>query len=775
MVVQKASTRKKRGKTSIRQKQKVVKQRGKQNVFVQVKTGASKPGKTPQIVYGPGGAGAASSSSSATGGGGFGGPGGGGFGMPVQAPLMQQVPVVQNVPSGQMLPPVVQRPAPPSSIPPPPSPFIRDPRTVPDDDSQSVISSLTDATLVDRSRALTEDMDLASFYPEREQRRPPRIDFGFQGYPGLGAHSDDSSSGRGPDGDAGAAAIRAQLDPFMNEAAQAFQIQRQQLTDLMQRSEQARVDQEVANRTFLDQQTAFMQESRGLQERALRDYMQTQLTDLAQQARGLFAQLEAEMQTNFRASSDRVLETQQQALRQDYNAFLEKVDEYRRDRPDAGDGGAALLSQVTQANAQLQALQNRMQGVLSREEALREIAQERDSLRGQVQAVQADIQRANQQRMQEIQAVQDNVRALRQEMQAAGQNIPAEIQSTLTRISGELGDRTGDMQRLAGDLSRLRAQVGTIPTEASRQLGVAVQSLQSSIGEVQRDLIGRLGASEQRLEGIVNDEIDATRLSMQAGMQEDLGRLRDELSSRQDQQSQALVAGIQELQQGLQDTNVSGNALARQVEQVQEQLANTVSRDDSNTQIQRLSQAVVEELGSVQQNIMSEQDRRVRDMVEPLRASMNVLAEGSRRQQQVTADILTRMQAQQVNPFDAGAFPGDSYDAAQGMISMGGRMGTEQAFGDMAQMGAAQGLMQMSQQAPPAPPTSSTMQDYMSILAAGPGPAEPPPPPPLPMTRLMTGPPDVMDRGLDDSQTSMVIDAFDPMQFTPFGGADTVR
>jgi hypothetical protein len=95
--------------------------------------------------------------------------------------------------------------------------------------------------------------------------------------------------------------------------------------------------------------------------------------------------------------------------------------------------------------------------------------------------------------------------------------------------------------------------------------------------------------------------------------------------------------------------------------------------------------------------------------------------------------------------------------------------------------GQRKGLMQMSQQAPPPQPTSSAMEDYMSILSAGGGDGSgggmpPPPPPPLPMTRLMTGPPDVMGRGmgLDDSQ-SMVIDAFDPMQFTPYGGADTVR
>jgi hypothetical protein len=425
MAVQKASTRKKKGgRTSIRQKQKVV-QNKRANRMSLCKSRLPPPSKakTPQVIYSGGGTGSgASSSSSATGGGGgFGG--GQGFAYPVQPPLMQQVPVTQSIPQGQMLPPIAQRPAPPSSIPQPPSPFIRDPRVVLDDDTASITSPLTEGTVIDRSRA-PSDMDLASFYPDRAQRRPPRLDFGFGGYPGIGPHSDDSSSGRGPGGDAGVAAIRAQIDPFMNEAMQVFQAQNAQLQDLMQRTEQARLQGEVQTRTFMDQQSAFMQEQRGLQERALRDYMQQQLTDMANQARGLFAQLETDLQTNLRASSDRALETQQQALRRDYNAFLEKVDEYRRDRPDAGDGGAALLSQVTQANAQLQALQNKMQGVMSREEALREIEQERVSLRGQVQAVQADLQRANQQRMQETQALMDNFRALRQEMQAAGQTVP---------------------------------------------------------------------------------------------------------------------------------------------------------------------------------------------------------------------------------------------------------------------------------------------------------------------------------------------------------------
>jgi hypothetical protein len=90
--------------------------------------------------------------------------------------------------------------------------------------------------------------------------------------------------------------------------------------------------------------------------------MQRQLTDMANQARGLFAQLESEMQTNLQASSDRALEVQQQALRRDYNAFLEQVDRYRKDKPDPGDGGSALLAQVAEANAALQALSS-MEGV----------------------------------------------------------------------------------------------------------------------------------------------------------------------------------------------------------------------------------------------------------------------------------------------------------------------------------------------------------------------------------------------------------------------------
>jgi hypothetical protein len=157
----------------------------------------------------------------------------------------------------------------------------------------------------------------------------------------------------------------------------------------MQSTEQARVAQEVANHIHGSTNGIRAGTTRPPGGCSTRLYA---TTDLSSQARGLFAQLETELQTNLRASNDRALEAQQAALRKDYNAFLERVDEYRRDRPDAGDGGFALLAQVTQANAALQSLQNRMQGVMSRNEALREIQKERESLRAQVQAVSADIQ-----------------------------------------------------------------------------------------------------------------------------------------------------------------------------------------------------------------------------------------------------------------------------------------------------------------------------------------------------------------------------------------------
>jgi chromosome segregation ATPase len=802
MVVQKASTRKKKGgRTSIRQKQKVVKQKGKQNVFVQVKTAASKQGKTPQIVYGPGGAGAAASSSSSATGGAGSYPGYSGFVNPpagLYNPVQQPVQIPVRQPSVQAQP-TVQPPSQQATFQPAPSNFIKDPN-VQDDDRQSTISSLTDSTLVDRS--VPQDMDLASLYPDRPQRPKPRTDYGFQGYPGLGPHGgDDPDSGGGPDPDGGAMGIRARVDPFINEAMAAFQEQQAQLQDLMERTERARVMQEVRDKTFADQQAAFMQEQRGLQEAALRSYMQEQLSSLANQARGLFVQLESDLQTNLRASSDRALEQQQDALRREYNAFLEQVDRYRRDRPDAGDGGAALMMQVTQANAELQALQGKLQGVMSRDQALQLIENERATLQSHINAVRADINTALEQRRAEVQAVQDNVRTLRQELSAVGQSIPPGLQSTLTRVQTEIGRSGGNVQQLARDLDQVRSQLTTIPRQASQQLDVAVQNLQRNIGSVQQDLIGRLGASEQRLGRVVDEQIDATRLGIQQSTQADLSQLRSELMERGDAQGQELASAIGDLQQGLSATNVSANALQEQVEQVRQQLASTVSRDESNTQMQRLSQAVTEELGSVQQNIMSEQDRRVRSMLVPYRAAVDILARGSRQQQQVTGNILARMQdraafdeaASRFNQevtamdavqgqmqMDAGALPGDSFQAAQGLLGLGPRMGTEQAFNEMTQMGGAQGLMQLAQQpSPPRVPARDFVADLEFIMGGGAeGGGSVPSPPPIPTRTLMSQEPNVMGRGMEPDggggmSTEVVGMDMDPAWLFPGGEANT--
>jgi hypothetical protein len=768
MAIQKASSRKKRGKTSIRQKQKVTKQKGRQNQLVNVKVAAPKTavGKQPQVIYGPGGAGAASSSSSSSSGGGPGGT--------IPVPYAYAPAVATPAPGPAAAPPVTRPPVQP------PSPYLR-----PGDCSADQDSFMGGSTTFEQANPMRPplpsapgavvEVDLSDVYPERPKRpylSLPQQPQWFQGYPGLGPHGRDDFGGGPPDPDAGAAAIMARIDPYVSDAMRGMEQMQAEARDLMRRSEEARLAQEVQHRQFMDDQARLLGEERSKQQAALRADMESQLRRFADQARGLFNTLEAQLQRDMQLTSDRRLEAEKEALRQEYNALLEAADRYRRDKPDSHDGGAALLVQIQRANTSLRAMEDRISGFMSREDVLAEMRKERDDL-AKVQAVRAELRGVEQQRALEVRALQDNIRGLREVIQQTGQSVPKDLQETLERLSREVRRNETNVGTVTRDIERLRGQLQEIPQDVDQRLGAAVERMRGSLESFERETQHKLAASDERLTKIAGDQINARRLGER--VEGELRQLQGQLRQQADDQARQLAVQVGDLREGLRSTNASGEALAQQVARVREQLETTVTRQETNQQLSELASAVDQGLANVQREIESEQDRRVRRQLEPYRGAVRVLSAGARMQAQATGEILQRMQeaqavrqlqamyeAQQAElqaqqaQMDVGQSP-----AARGMMSLGGT-----GLTDLAQAGGAQGLMAMRQGGGEAAPRTSTLQDFMSILGAR-------EPPVVPTAELRTTVPDVMPAGqdLDASGTSSMGElTWDPSILDAFGG-----